>query len=276
MKYFRAAVYGIFLCSCILLVWILIYENVLKEEEKVNMPVITSSEEILELKMKEGNDTEKLLEGLLAEDEEDGDLTKEIKVTKQSEFTEPGVFTVTYEVSDLDGNTTYFSRDAHYTDYSSPRLKIEKEPVCTVGEQPDMTEFVSVTDKIDGDLTENIRVDSSKLNTEEPGLYPVTLKVTNSMNDTISYRMFLSVKEKTEDRTAIKLSQYSVTVKKKAEINPEDYINEVLDADGDVIEDPDLEITNEGSTKNAGVFPVIYRLDDDDMDAVAVLMVEIR
>lgn len=276
MRYFRPIIYTIFVCSCLLFGWMLYQQcETGTQNTAMNAPEITSSVEVLKLKVKEKDNVEKLLEGLTASDEEDGDLTGEIMLSEVSGFEKSGECTASYCVSDLDGNTTFFSRKIQYTDYSSTLFTIEKEPVCYVGEEPNIREFVSVSDSLDGDLTEKMTIDTSKLDTEEDGLYPVTLTVANSLGDEVSYRMFMCVKKETENQAAVKLTQYSVVLDKGEEFDPEDYVDSVLNEQGEAMIDPELDITNE-STGEEGVFPVIYQLKDYYADTTAVLMVEIR
>lgn len=275
MRYFRPMIYTIFIGACFLFGWMLFQQH-RGQDTVANAPEITSSVEVLELKVKEKENTEKLLEGLTASDKEDGDLTEEIMLTEVSDFEKSGKCTANYCVSDLDGNTTFFSRTIQYTDYTSPQFKIEKEPVCYIDEEPDLREFVSVFDSIDGDLTEKMTIDTSKLDTSDAGLYPVTLEVTNSLGDQVSYRMFMCVKEATDNPTAVKLTEYSILLEKGEDFDPEDYVDAVINEQGEEMIDPELEITNESTGDQDGVFPVIYQLKDYYADTTAVLMVEIR
>lgn len=271
MRTFRITVCVIFIISSILFVW----TTFEKKEDESHPPVITSTIETLELKMSEKSDKEKLMQGLQAEDEEDGDLTHDIVVTDVSGFVEQGISEVTYMVADRDGNSSFFIRKIKYTDYEAPEFSIIKEPVCKVGDSPDIRDFVSVEDKYDGDITDHVELEG-QLDTNEAGLYALTLHVTNSMNDTVSYRMFMHVKEESENKSVVKLSQYSVSLEKNAEFNAMEYIDDVLNSVGDKIYDPDLDITNEVDTDKPGIYPVVYRIADYSADTTAVLMVEIK
>lgn len=50
------------------------------------------------------------LKGITAEDSEDGDLTKDIKVVGNVDTTRPGTYNIAYSVTDKDGNTTTITR----------------------------------------------------------------------------------------------------------------------------------------------------------------------
>lgn len=274
MRQFRFAVCFIFVVSCMLFVFTIV--NHKQEEEVSNKPVISGSDEELELKVADWSEDEKYLEGLSASDEEDGDLTSEIQISSISDFIEPGLVTVSYSVIDVDGNTASFTRNVRFTDYVSPVFSIVKEPVCIVGDEPDIKQFVSVEDSVDGDLTDSIEITSDKIDTKEEGLYPVSMEVTNSMGETVSYNMFVKVEEERQNQAAVKLTQYSVRLEKGDDFDAEDYIDEVLNGYGEAMSDPDMEITDEVNTDNPGLYPVVYRLADYFIDTAAVLMVEVK
>lgn len=172
--------------------------------------------------------------------------------------------------------STAGTKEAEMEEEAFPQFVIKKRPVCYTGTKPDLKKYISVSDKTDGDLTDKVKVTSGKLKTDEAGLYPVTLEVTNSLGNTASYNMFMNVVEKSESKAAIKLKKYSITLNKNAEFDPEDYVDSVLDEDGKEVDAPELDIINEGSTKNSGVYPVIYQGTDHGKELIAVLMVEIR
>lgn len=274
MRQFRFAVCFLFVISCLLFVFTLV--NHKQEEEVSNKPVISGSNEELVLKVADRSEEENYLEGLSAFDEEDGDLTSEIQIDSESDFIEPGLVEVSYSVIDADGNMAFFTRNVRFKDYTPPVFSIVKEPVCMVGEEPDIKKFVSVEDRVDGDLTDSLEITSNKVDTTEEGLYPVSMEVTNSMGETVSYNMFVKVEEERENQAAVKLTQYSVRLDKGADFDAEDYIDEVLNGYGEAMSDPDMEITDEVNTDNPGLYPVVYRLADYFIDTAAVLMVEVK
>lgn len=274
MRRFRLAVCCIFIISCLLFLVTIVTQK--QKDGALNKPVITGLGEELVISITDRSDEGILLEGLSASDEEDGDLTSEILIDEISDFIEPGVVTVTYSVMDIDGNTDFFQRNVRFEDYTSPVFTIVKEPVCMLGEELDISQFVSVQDCVDGDLTSSIEIVSSKVDTEKEGLYSVEMEVTNSMKETVTYNMFVKVKAEMENQAKVKLTQYSVRLDKGSTFEAEDYIDEVLNGYGETMSDPDLDITDEVNTDNPGVYPVVYRIADYFIDTSAVLMVEIK
>lgn len=274
MRQFRFAVCFIFAVSCLLFL-LTVVNNQGQSEMSSNKPVIKGPDEELVLKVKDRSKEKKLLKGLSASDEEDGDLTSEILVDRISDFIEPGLVTVTYSVIDMDGNKTSFKRNVRFEDYTSPVFQIVKAPICVLGEDLDITEFVSVEDSVDGDLTDQIEITSNKVDTDKEGLYPINMEVTNSMGETVSYHMFVKVRKEMENQATVKLTQYSVRVDKGGSFEAKDYVDEVLNGYGEAMSDPELEITDEVNTDNPGLYPVVYRLADYFIDTSAVLMVEV-
>ena len=81
-------------------------------------PVITSDRDLLEISVKD--DKSKLVSGLKATDDRDGDLTSEILVGSHSKFISEGVCDITYLVFDSSNNVGKYTRRVKYTDYTEP------------------------------------------------------------------------------------------------------------------------------------------------------------
>lgn len=121
------------------------------------------------------------LTDITATDQEDGDLTKQIKVTKNTVNTStPGNYEVTYQVTDKSGGVT--------TKTIRVTVKENKAPVITAKDRiiAQNTEFkelenVKATDEEDGDLTSQIKVIENTVKSETIGEYKVVYKVTDSL-----------------------------------------------------------------------------------------------
>lgn len=147
-------------------------------------PVITCDEELLQISV---NDEESaLLQGLEAKDNEDGDLTDSIRIASMSHFITENKRTVSYVVFDSDNQFATYERTVQYTDYTTPRIYMSAPLRYTVIEagDVDMTENITASDCLDGDLTTQVRtiVDTGYY-TERAGAYPVTIQVSNSAGD---------------------------------------------------------------------------------------------
>ena len=121
------------------------------------------------------------LTDISATDQEDGNLTSQIKVTKNTVNTNnPGTYEVTYQVTDKSGGVT--------TKTIKVIVKENKAPVITAKDRiiAQNTEFkelenIKATDEEDGDLTSKIKVIENTVKPETIGEYKVVYKVTDSL-----------------------------------------------------------------------------------------------
>lgn len=122
--------------------------------------------------------------GFTAADDCDGNLTDLVVVTGSVESGVPGVYTMTYTVTDAGGNTATVQRTVTVKDLTPPELTLAGETVIslTIG-----SEFVdpgfSAVDDSDGDLTELVQV-TGEVNIYLPGTYTVTYTVTDAAGNT--------------------------------------------------------------------------------------------
>lgn len=272
MKKIRWVIYLLFLCS--LALYIMTF--VIRSENNGNCPIISAEEEELHISYKDCNNDEILLQDLTAIDQEDGDLTDKIILTEKAEILEPGVVQMTCTVTDGDNNMGIFRRKVYYEDYKAPKFQVFAEPLCYVNQELNIADFITIKDKLDGNLLDSVKVDTSELNLNESGIYPITLRVSNSMNDTVVYPMFVHVKVPTSNRAMVVLKENAVVIKEGSEFEPDQYVATVLNSVGDSIVNPELDIENNVNTEKAGVYSVIYQLADFYADSRAVLRVEVK
>ena len=99
MKYLRISVFIAFL---IVFALFIVYEDYLARSTDTSEPVISFDEDTVRLPVTATE--EDLLSGVTAYDQKDGDLTSRVIVESISNFSEPGVSTVTYAVVDGDNH----------------------------------------------------------------------------------------------------------------------------------------------------------------------------
>ncbi|WP_260448775.1 DUF5011 domain-containing protein, partial [Listeria grandensis] len=98
------------------------------------------------------------MEGVTADDAEDGDLTADIKVVRNEVNPNvPGVYEVEYSVTDSDGNTTKKTIKVTVTSNEKPVIHAEDKTI-KVGATFDPMEGVTADDAEDGDLTADIKI----------------------------------------------------------------------------------------------------------------------
>ena len=140
--------------------------------------------------------------------------------TVDDNFTNNNDSTTTFEsvIEGLSPNTEYFVRafatnefDTYYGDEVSFSTELDLTPpvITIIGDNPleinigeDYTEFgASATDDIDGDITQDILIDSSNLNTTLAGVYTVTYSVSDlSNNSTIEIREVIVIDNSITDQ----------------------------------------------------------------------------
>ena len=118
--------------------------------------------------------------GATATDNVDGDITANIVIDASAvDTTVPGSYMVTYNVDDVAGNSaTEQIRVVNVNEASPPVITLsgENPQVIEMG-NPYMESGATATDNVDGDITANIVIDASAVDTTVPGSYMVTYNV---------------------------------------------------------------------------------------------------
>ena len=157
------------------------------------------------------------MKGVTAIDTEDGNITKDIKVTGTVDTNKPGKYELTYTVTDKDGNTTTVKRTVIVNQKESilndaPILELKtNDATISSGEKVNLLDFVSkAKDKEDKSLNisdvkytiKNMN-GSSETNISEPGKYEVIYSLTDSQGKTTTKKLILNVIEKHKHNESI-------------------------------------------------------------------------
>ena len=152
------------------------------------IPVINAQDRIVQL----GEEFDPL-EGVTATDEEDGDLTKSIKVIRNDVNTDvAGDYTVVFSVTDKQGATAIHEM---LVVVNQPPVIHAEDRVITVGDEFKALEGVTATDDEQGDIRE-IEVVENNVKTDTPGEYTVTYKVVDKLGGVATKTIKVTVKEK--------------------------------------------------------------------------------
>ncbi|MBO4835854.1 MAG: hypothetical protein J5483_07050 [Lachnospiraceae bacterium] len=256
-------------------------------KQQGEFPVITMANRVVEVSV--GADDSAILEGIIANDAEDGDLTPKLIVEGMSRFISKGKRSATIAVVDSDDNVTEITREVIYTDYESPKFVLTSPLILPVGTSK-LDGVIRATDKIDGDITGKIRMktDASDLGDRE-GSYSVTFTCANSLGDSSEIPLTITYDNKVADNTypKIKLTSYLVYVKQGTPVYPWNYVDSltadkrtyqktieddiaVLRVPGtessdrdDILEEEDFEIQYGGLDTNVpGVYEVFFTFTD--------------
>lgn len=233
-------------------------------------PQITNTEETLHISVNDPEDA--IFRGLSATDATDGDLTGQIMVASVSHFLEPGTVSVKYVVFDSHSNSATITRKVHYTDYTAPEFSLDKAPVYTLGSSFDLLKYIRVTDCIDGEISDQIRVISNLVNNFTAGNYPVVLEVSNSCGDTSQITIWVTYLNKAST-AVVKLHQHIVYVQQGDTFDPQQWLSSVTDRDAVALDAAKIEIQGNLDMSTPGCYQLVYSYDDGKLSGQSPLTV---
>lgn len=287
MRKLRAAVVAVFILSLIAYIG---YNIMTRMTQDKVPPVITAESDAVSVSVED--DESKMLEGLQATDNKDGDLTESIRVSSMSNFTEPGKRTVNYVVFDESNNAATLTRNLEYTDYTSPQIRLSAPLRFGLDdmEEADLTGSMSVQDCLDGDISQEIRATyNDNAYVSQAGDYGVTVQVSNSAGDTCSVNLTVTVTDPENERGKYYpvLSDYIVYTDVGKSVNLSDLLiglessgTEYLFDDDDSFapgDKSDVDISEEIDYNTAGTYNVDYTYTSDDGEtATTKLAVVVR
>lgn len=223
MRYLRVGVS--LLCVLTLCIFAVFY---VKEQKKdTTYPVITIDNEIIDVSLQMTD--EELFKGVTAYDEKDGDISSKLIVESVSKFIEDGVSIVTYSVCDDDNHAASATRKIRFTDYTDPVFIINESLVFGLGEDINLASYIGAYDCIDGDISDRVIITATDYNTNEEGVFKVSLKATNSMGDSIYMEVPVYIEDKSFSAPQIDLTDYIVYAKVGEEIDLTEYIVGAID-----------------------------------------------
>jgi large repetitive protein len=117
--------------------------------------------------------------GATAQDNVDGDISGAIAINNSALNTSiPGSYDIIYSVSDAAGNPAQETRTVIVEDQSAPIITlIGQNPLTVPASSPYNDPGAIAIDNVDGDISANIQVDDSAVDTDVPGSYQVTYDV---------------------------------------------------------------------------------------------------
>lgn len=128
-----------------------------------------------------------------AYDLEDGNLRESVAWDiSQVNIAQAGVYPITLQVTDSDGNSAQASCNVTIIDYSYPELHVY-DHVAYLNTDYDPLQYASAWDREDGNLTHQIVVVKNTVKIKKPGIYYVTYSVTNSQGNTTSATVSVEV-----------------------------------------------------------------------------------
>lgn len=222
-------------------------------------PQITMEQD--ELSLSVGDPKERLLEGVRAQDAQDGDVTDSIVVESVRGLVSDKRFTVTYAAFDAAGNVSKAQRTVFYKDYTAPRFALSAPLIFREGTSLDVFAPLEAEDVFDGSLKDRIKgtLVSGETQIAQAGEYTVEFRVTNSLGDTAYLTAPVEVLLAEDGGAELTLSSYLTYLKKNAAFVPEYYVTG-LSAGGQIIslDETSVQITSNVDMTRAGTYWVDY------------------
>ena len=232
-------------------------------------PVICVEETLLEVSVED--DKEKLLAGVTAMDDRDGDVTSSLLVESIYGIDENNMTTVVYAAFDRAGNVTKIQRPVRYKDYEPPKFKLTQSLTYTYGSGFDVLDHVGAEDLIEGDISRRIHATliSDTRDVQDEGSHQVKFQVTNSLGDTAEVVLPVDVYAPEWYTADVELSEYLIYLKRGERFLAQSYLErfivrgEPIDLRGGIPADVELEIFNNVRVNTPGVYEVTYILTRD-------------
>ncbi|MEL6404401.1 MAG: immunoglobulin-like domain-containing protein [Chloroflexota bacterium] len=213
------------------------------------------------------NDGDTYIEaGATATDDVDDDISDNIIIDNSAVDTDtPGIYLVTYNVSDAAGNVaTEVTRTVEVLDITPPVIELLGDDPLELSVDDPYTELgATATDDADGDISGNIIVDASAVNTAVASTYEVTYNVSDAAGNAATEVVRDVIVSATLDTTppviALLGDNPLVIEQGNAYIEPNATANDDIDGDisgSIVIDDSDVD------TSTIGNYQVTYNVSD--------------
>lgn len=193
------------------------------------------------------------MEGVLATDRSDGDITNQVEVFSQVDTSVPGVYYVDYSVTNSLGIPNGAWRQVIVFESSVPVIWAENFESPLDQELDPMWMKLEAYDLEDGDLRESISWDVSAVNIHVAGTYPIVVSVTDSDGNTAQTTIYVTIK----DYSYPELYVEDYTVYLNAEFDPFVYVGAWDSLDGEIT---NLVVVTENTVKikKEGIYTVTY------------------
>ena len=167
----------------------------------------------------------------------DGDVTASIQIDdSEIDFLNPGTYGLILTVSDLSGNKSVLVVTIVVLDTTAPLITGAIDISYYIGDPaPDYMLGVSAYDFVDGNLTEQIIIDSSQVNLEVPGVYNLEYRVSDLSTNSSSSLVTVTVYRVIDTTLPVLSGVTSITYEIGDELPPyESLIHAIDDVDGDL------------------------------------------
>lgn len=271
------------------------------QKTDLDRPVITMSDPQVVISIHD--DESAILQGITAQDKQDGDVTDMLIVESLGNFISRGVREATIAAFDKAGNVTKCSREVIYSDYIAPSVTLTGPLTVGLNQASKLLSRIKVTDCLDGDISSNVllTLDSSRsesnqvINGSVAGSYAVRLEVSNSAGDTLVLPLTVEYSSTLGEngRPVIGLQDYLVYIQRGDSFDPLNYLDSLTiygrsyhwegKSNGFVLQSAEeqevsipaseIEVSGKVDVKNTGVYEITYSHTTDEGYAGSVRLV---
>lgn len=209
-----------------------------------------------------------------ASDPEDGNITNKIKVVyNYVNVNKEGTYKVGYKVTDSSGNSASCVIKVKVKDMNTQKKKEKTNNVPVIycndifialNSKFNPLEWVAVTDKEDGDITNKVMAIYNNVNTSIEGNYHVTYEVVDSDGNKVNKAMMVVVESEDElnkENTPPIINANNITVKKGTYFNPLDGVTALDREDGNLTNNIIIK-ENSVNINRSGVYQITYEVTD--------------
>ncbi|MEN2256334.1 DUF5011 domain-containing protein (plasmid) [Paraclostridium benzoelyticum] len=231
----------------------------LKDLTLNNPPVIKAENKTIKV-----GDKFNPLDGVTAIDEEDGNITKDIKVIKNTvDTSEVGIYKVIYKVTDSKGASNTKPILVTVRSNDKPLIIGADDTSIKEGTLFDPMDGVAAIDTEDGNITKHIKV-GGYVNTNKPGTYELTYKVNDKDGNTATVKRTIIVNPK-----ELHINNLPVINASNKTIKVGDTFNAITGVTATDKEDGNITkhikvIENTVNTNKAGTYKVVYKVTDSN------------
>jgi len=208
---------------------------------------------------------QRLLEGVSALDDTDGDVTGSVLVESVRLLGPDGKVNVRYAAFDDAGNVAKAERQAVYTDYESPKYSLLEPLIFEQNREVDLLDYIRAEDLLDGDISHRVRAAAlTDSISEEVGCYDIQCRVTNSLGDMVELLLPVEIVSPGKYNAELKLSEYLIYLPVDGQFRAESFLEafsynaESIRLNGSLPGNFSLKVTGEVDTRTPGIYDVTY------------------
>ncbi|WP_239257306.1 immunoglobulin-like domain-containing protein [Listeria ilorinensis] len=194
-----------------------------------------------------------------ATDKEDGDITKKLQVADNPvDIQKAGIYTVKYQVTDSDKNTTTFERKVTVLSNEKPVITGDKETTIKVGATFDPMSTMHASDKEDGDLTSKLQV-TGQVDPQKIGDYLLTYTVEDSQHNQTTFKRTVHV---VSNEKPVITGEKESSIKVGTTFDPMSTMHASDKEDGDLTKQ--LTVSGQVDPMVVGDYTLTYHVTDSD------------